>query len=433
MKERNTPAFDAVVVGSGPGGATVARELSLAGKKVLILEWGDNAPVKGTIGQAIRMAAIPGRSVLFTNELLGLARGITTGGSSVFYYATAFRPQLDMFRSRGIDLSHEMEETWQELPVAPLRDELIGPLARRVMESAGELGYNWKKLDKIIFQKKCRPECDKCVMGCPYDAKWNAREFVEEAVGSGAVLLTGARVGRVLVEGRKAVGVEYKKDGASRQAYASSIVISAGGLGTPVILRASGIRAAGYDFFFDPLIGVFGTVGDIKDGKEFPMASGVHLEDEGYLMTDLGWAGWLYLLFTAEVLRFDRLFSHARTLQIMIKVKDTLGGSLTDTGGVRKKLSEEEKKKFKRGYERAKKILENAGARNIFRSWYVATHPGGTAKIGDVVDADLKTEFDDLYVCDCSVIPEAWGLPPVLTLIALGKRLAKHLSATTRK
>ncbi len=429
MKGHNTSVFDAVVVGSGPGGATVARELSLKGKKVLILEWGDNAPIRGTIGQAIRMAALPGRGMLFTNELLGLARGITTGGSSVVFYATAIRPPLDAFRSRGVDLSPGLEEAWRELPIAPLHDELIGPLSRRLMESAGDLGYDWKKLDKMVYQEKCRPECDKCVTGCPYDAKWNARMFIEEAIGSGATLLTGARVRRVLVENRKAFGVEYQRYGTSHQAFASCIVISAGGLGTPVILRASGIKAAGNDFFFDPLIGVFGTVRDVKGGNEFPMACGVHMEDEGYMMTDLGWAGWLYRIFTAEVFRFDRLFSQARTLQIMIKVKDTLGGSLTDAGGVRKKLSEEEKKKFKRGYGQAKKILENAGARNIFRSWYVATHPGGTAKIGDVVDADLKTEFDDLYVCDCSVIPEAWGLPPVLTLIALGKRLAKHLSA----
>ena len=29
----------------------------------------------------------------------------------------------------------------------------------------------------------------------------------------------------------------------------------------------------------------------------------------------------------------------------------------------------------------------------------------------------------------CSVIPEAWGLPPTSTIIGLGKRLAKHLAA----
>jgi choline dehydrogenase-like flavoprotein len=44
------------------------------------------------------------------------------------------------------------------------------------------------------------------------------------------------------------------------------------------------------------------------------------------------------------------------------------------------------------------------------------------------VDANLQTEHEGLYVCDCSVIADAWGLPPVLTLISLAKRLAKHLA-----
>ncbi|MBE9524746.1 MAG: hypothetical protein IMY76_06580 [Chloroflexi bacterium] len=44
------------------------------------------------------------------------------------------------------------------------------------------------------------------------------------------------------------------------------------------------------------------------------------------------------------------------------------------------------------------------------------------------LDSNLKTEFNNLYVCDCSVIPEAWGLPPSLTLLALGKRLGMHLT-----
>ena len=52
---------------------------------------------------------------------------------------------------------------------------------------------------------------------------------------------------------------------------------------------------------------------------------------------------------------------------------------------------------------------------------------GQLTKIGEVVDSNLKTKFDNLYVCDCSVIPEAWGLPPTLTILGLGKRLAKHL------
>jgi choline dehydrogenase-like flavoprotein len=34
--------IDIIIVGSGPGGATVAKELSQRKKKVCILEWGDN-------------------------------------------------------------------------------------------------------------------------------------------------------------------------------------------------------------------------------------------------------------------------------------------------------------------------------------------------------------------------------------------------------
>jgi choline dehydrogenase-like flavoprotein len=111
----------------------------------------------------------------------------------------------------------------------------------------------------------------------------------------------------------------------------------------------------------------------------------------------------------------------------MVKARDELGGRLTDRGGVRKILDHKEKRKLNRGYERARQILKKAGAKDIFRTNYLATHPGGTVKVGHLVDSDLKTEYDNLYVCDCSVIPVSWGLPPTSTLIALGKRLAKHL------
>jgi len=115
-------------------------------------------------------------------------------------------------------------------------------------------------------------------------------------------------------------------------------------------------------------------------------------------------------------------------MSLVIKIKDELGRRITDKGGVRKKLCDGDRNKLLHGYEQAKEILKNAGATNIFKTWYTATHPGGTAKIGDIVDSNLKTKIDNLYVCDCSVIPEPWGLPPTLTLVALGKRLAKHIT-----
>ncbi|MFZ5597381.1 MAG: GMC family oxidoreductase N-terminal domain-containing protein [Bacillota bacterium] len=428
MNDFSNKNFDAIVVGTGPGGATVARELAVKNKKVLILEWGGKPEIKGSILQTAGMAGIPGKGILLTNKMVAIVRGITTGGSSIFYYATAFDPPLEMFRQYGIDISKEVEEIRSELPTAPLSGHLMGPMAKRIMESARSLGYQWSPLPKFIYQDKCRAGCGRCNLGCPYGAKWNARMFAEEAVDKGSVLINGARVSRVLTENRKAAGVVFTFRGREHRVYAPVTVIAAGGMGSPVILRASGIKGAGYDYFFDPLICVMGTVKDIKGGHEIPMAAGQRFEEDGYVMTDMTVPRALYTAFTGQVLRYDRLFSHSRTLQIMVKEKDSLGGSITDRGGVRKKLTEADIKKLMHGYERAKKILKNAGARHIFKSWYVAAHPGGTVKVNHLLDSNLQTEYENLYVCDCSVIPEAWGLPPTFTLLALGKRLAKRLT-----
>ncbi|OGO29833.1 MAG: glucose-methanol-choline oxidoreductase [Chloroflexi bacterium RBG_16_54_18] len=428
MNDWTQTDFDAIVVGTGPGGATVARELSKRGKKVLVLERGSGKPIQGTILQFFSFGVIPGRSLFITPQFLALFRAIIYGGSSIAAYASAFDPPYEMFDKYGIDLRPEVAEAKKELPIAPLADELVGPAARRIMESALELGYDWQKLPKIVYQDKCRRDCDKCTLGCPYGAKWTARVFIEQALDNHAILLTGAQVKGVVRNNQTAEAVIFEHKGKKHRATAPAIIISSGGIGTPNILRNSGIKNAGYDFFFDPLIVANGTVGDLNGGREFPMVAGIHFREDEYILTDLVWPGLIYGILTSEVLRLDRLSSHSRTLPIMIKARDSLGGRLTDRGWVNKRLGESDKKKLLHGYGRAKKILENAGARNIFKTWYVATHPGGTAKINDVVDSDLKTELDHLYVCDCSVIPEAWGLPPTLTIISLGKRLAKHLS-----
>jgi len=424
---------DVIIVGSGPGGATVAKELSQRQKKILILEWGENIPLTGSFWQGCRTILFPGRSMLFTRQFLGLVRGITTGGSTVHYYATAFTVPIDMLTAYGIDISREIDEMMAELPIAPLKDEMVGPMAWRLMESAHELGYDWKKLNKFMYQDKWKPGYRFGHYGDPYGVKWSARMFVEQAVANGAQLVNGAKVDKVLFEDRKAVGVAFTKDRRKYEAFAPTIIISAGGIGTPVILRASGIEEAGYDFFFDPLIGVRGTVKDIDvPTSEIPMTAGVHMEDEGYMMTDMAHPFATSALFAAGVFRFNKVFSRQSTLQIMVKAKDELGGKLTDKGGVRKILDRNERQKLKRGYERAKKILKHAGAKDIFRTQYLAAHPGGTVKVGHLLDSNLATGYDNLYVCDCSVIPKAWGLPPTATIIGLGKRLAKYLSGETR-
>lgn len=427
--DKDDQRIDVIVVGTGPGGATVAKELSQRNKRVLILEWGDNDLLTGSFLQGARTLLVPGKSLLLTNQLVALARGITTGGSTIHYCATCFPVPFEMLKSYGIDIVNEVEETISELPVAALKDEMVGPMSKRIMESAHDLGYNWEKLDKFMYQDRWNPEYKFGHYGDPHKVKWSARMFVEEALDYGAVLINRAKATKVIIEDKTAVGVEFTKGRKKSKVFAPKVIISAGGIGTPIILRASKIKRVGYNFFFDPLIGVRGTIKDINvPNSEIPMTAGVHMEDEGYMMTDLAHPFAFTALFAAEVFRFDKIFDRRNTLQIMVKAKDTLGGRLTDRGGVRKHLDKNDKGKLLRGYERAAKILKNAGAKDIFKTWYIAAHPGGTVKIGEIVDSNLKTEYENLYVCDCSVIPEAWGLPPTLTIIGLGKRLAKHLS-----
>ena len=421
--------YDTIVVGSGPGGATVARELIGKKQKVLILEWGNNAPIRGSLFQFVNAAGIPGKSILFTDKkFLTMIRGICTGGSSVFFCASAFDPPYDLMNSYGIDIKNEVEEVKQEVPIAPLKDELIGPGAKMIMESALDLGYDWQKINKFIYQDKCKKNCGKCSYGCPYGAKWTARNYVEEATNGGAELVNSAKVTNIIFENNKAIGVEYRKKFKSYKVYAEKTVIAAGGIGSPKILRHSGLYSAGYDFFYDPLIMVFGTVDGLNSNGETQMAAGVHMEDEGYMMVDLNFPTPMYMVQSASKLRLHKVFAQSKTLMIMIKIKDDLGGRITWNGSVHKSLTKQDRLKLNKGYKHAKKILKNAGAKGIFRGWNVAAHPGGTIKINHMLDSNLKTERDNLYVCDCSVIPEGWGLPPTLTLLALGKRLANHIS-----
>lgn len=424
---------DLIVVGSGPGGATVARDMALRGHKVLILEWGPGGPIRGTVAQGLAELMRPGRSLLFTPQGLALARGITTEGSSLFHYACAWPVPLDLFRRHGVDLAADAAAARAELPIAPLADAMMTPMALRLMEAARGIGLDWRKLDKNMVQSRWKPEHRFGYFGDVNGVKWSSRAYVDEAVAHGAVLLNGAKVTRVVQDHGGATGVEFTMGGRTCIASAARIVLAAGGIGSPMILRASGLREAGHDFFLDPLVTVCGTMKHLRlQHNEIPMSAGVHLEDEGYMITDLPFPPLMHSLFTAAVGRVDKLFAYRSTARLMVKWKDALGGRLTAHGGVRKRVGAADAKVVRRGFEQARRVLQAAGASDIYRTGYLAAHPGGTVKIGHLVEADLKSPIEGLYVCDCSVIPEAWGLPPTLTLVALGKRLARRLARGSR-
>jgi choline dehydrogenase-like flavoprotein len=160
------------------------------------------------------------------------------------------------------------------------------------------------------------------------------------------------------------------------------------------------------------------------------MAAGLHLEEEGVMLADMTLPQPMYQAFAAQVGRFDRLFAHRKSLTLMVKIRDEIGGRIGPhwVNWVNKTLQPSDRRKLAQGIELARAILEAADAKHIFKTWHFAAHPGGSLRIGDAVDSNLQTSTANLFVCDASVIPQAWGLPPTLTLLCLGKRLGAHLA-----
>jgi choline dehydrogenase-like flavoprotein len=423
----HTRRYDAIVVGSGPGGASVARELARRGQRVLVLEQGSAAPLQGTLSQMAGIAAVPGKGAFLHRDASLLVRGIAAGGTSTINFATAAPPPLAMFAAHDIDLAPTLESLRAELPMAPLPDELIGPMAQRIRQGALAQRLAWRKLDKMIRPQTCRTGCWRCVYGCPFGAKWTARDFLDEAILSGAELLDNARVDHVIVENGRAMGVRYRRDGVPHEAMATNIVLACGGIGSPQLLHRSGLHPARSAFFSDPVIAVMGQVDDIDGGAEVPMAAGLYLEEEGIALADMTLPKPMYQAFAAQVGRMDRLLSHAQTLSVMVKIRDDIGGGI-GPHWVDKTLTPADRRKLAAGVGMARDILRAAGARKIFKSWHFAAHPGGSVRIGEGVDSALQTATAHLYVCDASVIPQPWGLPPTLTLLCLGKRLGSTLA-----
>jgi choline dehydrogenase-like flavoprotein len=79
----------------------------------------------------------------------------------------------------------------------------------------------------------------------------------------------------------------------------------------------------------------------------------------------------------------------------------------------------------------AKEILRKIGVKgeDIFVNKPLGGHPGGGVRLGDHLDTNCQTKITSCYCVDNSIIPEPWGQPPVVTIVAMAKRVAKHLMA----
>lgn len=430
---------DILIIGSGPGGATVARRLAKAnaGLGITLLERGRDwrgSPLYGTYPGA--MAYADRASFLYTREGLNIIRPLLLGGATSMYCGCAERP-LPWWRSRyGIDLDGYAEETIAELAIAPLPPALRGTASTRLAETAADLGMDWQLQDKFMAPGRARRfNCGaKCMLGCRCGAKWSAAEFVDDAVAEGVDLWLGARVYEVVVENGVATGVKGWVNGRSFHIHAQKIVLAAGGIGTPLILQRSGLAEAGQGMTMDTTVMVYGHAPYKGIGTEPPMTWSYPDDELGVLYSTLidPWLNYPIAMLgkgPAYALTWPR-WGH--TLGVMIKLKDDISGAIETDGRsfrIHKGLTASDQQRLAVAEGVAGRLLRRAGCNpdTIFTTPLRGTHPSGTVRLGTLLTANLETPYRNLFVCDASVFPEALARPTVLTIIALAKRLADHL------
>ncbi|KQV49724.1 hypothetical protein ASC93_12775 [Massilia sp. Root335] len=416
MDAMDNNEFDVIVVGSGASGATLARDLSRRSLKVLLLERGADRPMAETLSA---IAAIAREFPVA--EGLKATTAYTVGGATSIYFGVCKLPTADTFDKLGIDLARELDEVRRELPVVEVSDAFLPPQSVAVRDSARALGYPMKTHPMLLDTSKC-PDGR-----YSYEAKWKATAFIEEALANGAVLAARAKVAKVIVEDGRAVGVEYRQGGTVRKAYGKKIVLCAGSPATPKLLIDAGIDNVGSrGFFCKPAFMMFGSVPGLAGRDAFLGMTECDLGN-GVTLGDGAMTASLFKLFMLSNLKLTRLFSHAGTVSVAVALNDAPGGRIDADGSYHKRLAPAELDKLKAAEGIARKILEHAGARRIFRSRYVAGTPGGVLWVGEHLDHDLQTRIPDLYVCDQSLMPDV-RITPLVMLVCLARRLANHLA-----
>lgn len=208
-------SYDIVIIGSGAGGGTVARELSplcAEGKRIAVLEWGPRFRDKDFTGRELEMAGkvfFESGGFLTEGKDMTCAFGRGYGGSTIVYTGTSIDlpehvaeawavPDLDY-----ADILQRTEKYKRENNVRELDDHLINENNQLFRQGCDALGFGVRKFPVNV--KGCRGS-GACNMGCPNQAKQGTlRVQLPQAEARGVEVVTHCRVDRI---GERAVEAE---------------------------------------------------------------------------------------------------------------------------------------------------------------------------------------------------------------------------------
>ena len=174
------------------------------------------------------------------------------GGATIVSMSNMVRALDSELHEYGIDLTEAYEYVEDLVGVHQLDDSHIGKGTQAFLDAGRQLGLETLKMPKAIREEDCI-QCGRCAFGCPADAKWSGKDFVDDAVEAGATLITEAEVTDLIIEDNEIKGVEYIKDDKKEEVYGDYVILSAGAISSALILRRAGIDA-GREIFFDPFV-----------------------------------------------------------------------------------------------------------------------------------------------------------------------------------
>lgn len=282
----STDSFDAIIIGSGFGGAGVAHALVTAGRRVLMLERGEWVPrgpdnwLPGSAGMLTPHYAKDPPIVVDTDRGQSTQGGYyLVGGPSVFYGAVSlrlrerdFRPDHGLIGASGAawPIAYQDLAPWYdraeallgvageagEDPTEPPRTVPYPyppmPLARiseRMAGAARSLGLRPFRLPLAINRSAPgRPACQACTtcdgFACAVSAKNDlATVVLPDLVRRGLTLRPGMVATRLELAGNRIVAVDgvERTTGLARRWQARQVVLSAGAIASPQLLLASGL------------------------------------------------------------------------------------------------------------------------------------------------------------------------------------------------
>ena len=251
---------DVLIIGSGAGGGTVAKELAPLcrdGARIVVLEAGPKLREEEFTGREIEMAQrlyVDEGGFLTQDRAMTIAFGQAYGGSTVVYTGTSLtitQSTVQRWAVPGLtyeDVLRRSLKYLNENHVHLLDARDINDNNRLFAEGCSKLGYRAAQFPLNL--KGCQGS-GLCNLGCPNAAKMGThRVQLPEAERQGVTVVTNCRVQRI--EERSVVATVSERPIGHPSVWApgeyriraKAIVVSAGAIGSPALLLRSQLPAA---------------------------------------------------------------------------------------------------------------------------------------------------------------------------------------------